>query len=377
MRRTFVLLILIILVSSNVHAHRRGFFLDSPRTMGMGGAGVAVVDEENAFFLNPALLDKLEKTSISFLDIRVRLNQHLFSQYGFYMDHKDQFESLDDMAGEERSDFYFELLEQTRERSSAGFSGVVPLSLTMRGLSFGIFERADAEFDLVEGAAAVPVIQLKAQAEAEAILGFARNLSRYTGRDLSIGLNAKYVYRGIFDEARTAPALETFDNPNVYHGWTVSFDLGVLYTRKHLSIGFAIYDFISPGIAWSAEGDLNPGLLEPEGKLNASSRIGVAYRPSWCIPGFLEDFQLAGDLACPLSGEIGFFNKLCFGGEVLFSRFFRLRSGFHQGYPTAGVGISASIFKLQYVFYGKSLGVFPGQIDNWNHLVSIGWGWDL
>ena len=103
LKKLFVFMMLIVVAAPAV-AQRDGFMVDSPKIIGMGGAGVAVQGVDNAFFLNPALLASRRRTQFRLVDVRASVNSNAFSQYGFYQDHQDDFDDFpeDDFGGGRR-----------------------------------------------------------------------------------------------------------------------------------------------------------------------------------------------------------------------------------------------------------------------------------
>jgi len=68
-----------------------------------------------------------------------------------------------------------------------------------------------------------------------------------------------------------------------------------------------------------------------------------------------------------------FFKKVHVGGEYQ-TKMLSLRGGFNSGYPSFGVGLNLWLVKLDYAFYGDELGMYAGQIVEWNHMISASIG---
>ena len=70
------------------------------------------------------------------------------------------------------------------------------------------------------------------------------------------------------------------------------------------------------------------------------------------------------------------FNRVFMGGELSLP-FIQIRSGFYQGYPTAGAGINLKFIKLDYAYYRKEFSRRPGLDGRGQHEIQgkIGWGW--
>jgi hypothetical protein len=157
----------------------------------------------------------------------------------------------------------------------------------------------------------------------------------------------------------------------------MSFDMGFLITSGEWAVGGGFYDFNWPEIRWKVNEEPPEGFNTPLGTIDGSMRIGVSYQPQFGMPGLFDQFKFALDIESPLSDQMGTFKKVSIGAETRFSRLLMVRAGFHQGYPSAGVGIPLKMFELEYAFTGEALGRYPGQMTSWNHYVSVGLGWGL
>jgi hypothetical protein len=363
-----------VLASTSAEASREGFVIHSTRSVGMGGAGVALRGPDNAVFLNPALLVAIERDHFRLLEVQAAFNQNTFTHYEFYGEHEDEFANLDSMSDADRNAFYYELLGVARDKTVFGFQGMGPLSIVRPGYSVGVYERAVVDYDVREGASSIPLIHADAIADGAVIVGGGSKLGEFFGHSLCIGANAKFVHRTVATETKTAPAAETIDNIQVYKGWTMAFDLGVLLDTGRWSFGAGFYDFNWPTIEWSTSEDLQEGLRTPDAVIDGSIRLGAAYESAIEVPGLLEDVVFAFDVESPSSEEMGFFKKLSFGAEGRLANLVFVRTGFHQGYPTAGFAFPLKIVKIEYAFSGEALGRHPGQLDSWNHYVSVGLG---
>jgi len=376
MKKTvFIISLMLALGWGELNAQRQGFVIDSARRAAMGGAGVALQGPDNAVFMNPALLTAVYRTRVEVLGLQTVINQNAFQQYSFYRDHQDEFEGLDDMSDADRNQFYDDLLDVARDQTVFGFSGMAPVTVVWPGFSFGFFERALVDYDLQEGASAIPLLQADGIAEGEIVVGYGRDLAEFFGHAVGIGINAKYLYRAVSQETRTAPAVETLDDIRVYRGWTVAFDLGLLVRAGNWSFGAGAYDFNWPRIRWKVNDDPPPGFNTPEEVIPGSIRIGAAVEPGFGLGSMFHEFKFALDVESPFSEEMGFFKKISLGGETRFANVMRLRAGLHQGYPTIGGALILRMLRLEYAFGGEALGRHPGQLESWNHVISLGTGW--
>jgi len=362
---------------TTAHAQRNGFVFRSTRMIGMGGTGVALPGPDNAVFLNPALLGLSEDRQIRLLEAQILVNENTFRQYGFYQDHRDQFEDLDQMTDPERNRFYNEMLEVARDATVFGLNGSAPLSVVGGGYSVGVYERAVLNYELREGASSIPLMRADAVADGQIVVGFGCKLLALPLGDLYFGANGKYLYRAVVSETKSAPAVDTIDDMRVYRGWALAFDMGLAVVSGRWSVGAGFYDFNWPEISWTVNDDPPDGLHIPDGTIGGSMRLGAAYQAALSVPGLIDRVKFAFDFESPLSDRMGTLAKISLGSEARFAGLVMLRAGIHQGYPAAGVGMRLNVVKLEYAFSGETLGRHPGQLDSWNHYVSVGLGWGI
>jgi hypothetical protein len=73
---------IVFLAGSQVAAQRNGFMIQSTRSVGMGGTGVALVGPDNAVFFNPALLAEIDRTFIRLMEVQAMVNGNTFKHLG-------------------------------------------------------------------------------------------------------------------------------------------------------------------------------------------------------------------------------------------------------------------------------------------------------
>jgi hypothetical protein len=356
-------------------AGREGFMIRSTRSIGMGGAGVALAGPYNAVFYNPALLSRTTRTHVRLLELQAVADENALLHYKFYENNQERLENIDQLTDAEKSSLFEDVLGVAREQTTLGFHGAAPLTIVRPGFSLGIYERALANYNIREGASSIPNLHADAIAEGEVVLGLGTDLGRFLGFDLGFGANLKYLYRAVSSETKAIPALETIEDIRVYHGSTFAVDFGLLISAGKWTLGAGFYDVNWPEISWSVNGARPAGLPAPDSTISASYRVGAACEPDFGLPGLLDQLKLAVDIDSPWTEDSSFLKKINMGAEVRLAGFTRLRGGFHQGYPTVGGAISLKILQIAYAYGGEELGRHPGQLPAWNHYVSIGIGW--
>ena len=71
-----------------------------------------------------------------------------------------------------------------------------------------------------------------------------------------------------------------------------------------------------------------------------------------------------------------FGKRVNIGAEVVFFERLFLRTGLHQGYWTAGIGMNIWILRINYAYYTEELGAYAGQFADKRHVLEVVLGWD-
>ncbi|NLB35584.1 MAG: hypothetical protein GX817_07255, partial [Elusimicrobia bacterium] len=137
------------------------------------------------------------------------------------------------------------------------------------------------------------------------------------------------------------------------------FDLGFIYDiSEELAFSMVINDLFSTHLAYS---DL------PSEVIKGSLTLGAGYKPSTSL-------KLAADIRGLEFADLisaTFFTKLHLGAEYSPHKAMALRAGLYQGYPTFGFGL---LKFLNYAYYTRELGHYPGQIPETMHMLSLSLG---
>ncbi len=352
------------------------YFIPSPRALGMGGAGVAVLATDHVFFYNPAQLNRFKSGRLTILDLQMIFNQGLLKQIEFVQKHQAEFQEMKDFGDEATNKFLEEAMSLIQQRALAGFSGPFPLNIIGRNWGGGFFTRANVDYQFQQGASTIPAIDATVQADLLLIGAFAVGIQKPLPQRLSLGASVKYIDR--FTTNILGPVAELNSNLVAYEGKALSFDMGALYSiNRRWFVGATIYDLNSPKLDYhldaEAKKDTNFFAIVPNGKIEPSLRLGTAYYSRWKITPFFRNITLAFDLDQPFDNQISFFKKLYFGIEGTLP-FLQLRGGFAQGYPTWGLGLYLYILSLDYALYGEEWGRYAGHRVCWNHLVRVNFG---
>jgi len=334
-------------------------FIQGIRPLGMGGAGVAVADDDNALFYNPAGLGRITRWQFTFPYFLLGTDTRSFDQALFWAKHYNEFSQFPDVSPETAS-----ALSNTRLR----FRTEGAMKYVGPNFGFGVW--LNTEPQLSTRAILVP------EATWDIKVGLVENLSFGWGWDipsfgfLSAGVGFKAVQRGFTRETRNMLELADLGDLNIGQEWGAGFDLGILY-QPTSELSFAV-----------VAADLYTRIIEEVQPPNL--KVGFAYRPWWLNFEDLNTTLAVDVVELNWQGDNEFKNtpnnaaqinlaKLRVGLEFWLAQFVALRGGISQGYPTAGFGLTTPFINLEWAYFGRELGTYPGQSPEWNQRISVDW----
>ncbi len=341
-------------------------FIEGIRPMGMGGAFTAVADDENALFYNPAGLARLEYWRFTFPKILVGTDIKSYDNLIYLLGHYNDVMKLS--GGSLSPDQQAELADVIDRLSNTRIHNLMQYSMTYIQPHFGFGLYLFDDNLLETGAILFPEANWNVRA------GFIPNFSFGWGWDvpqfgyLAFGLG----FKGIIQAKSMQENVSAFalgDVPMEMQ-WGAGFDLGFLYEpTKELSFAVVMADLYTQVMNEVQVPNL---------------KVGFAYKPWWMQ---YEDLQttLALDVVeLNWQGDNEFknsknnaalinFSKLRVGVEFVLSGLVALRGGMYQGYPTAGISLQTGFINLDWAYFAKELGTYPGQNPEWNQRLSIDW----
>ena len=105
MRKTLLVLALLV-VGTSLHAAESYMlrpFAPGARPMGMGGAFVALADDHDLFYFNPAGVSRIPGNLFT-LDFPFALNENIIEFYQSFWDRREEFENADDLPADQQVD---------------------------------------------------------------------------------------------------------------------------------------------------------------------------------------------------------------------------------------------------------------------------------
>lgn len=367
-------------------------FVKGIRPMSMGGAFVAVADDQNAFFYNPAGIAQRSGKLIQFFSFDMAVNTETVDFFKFFLDNKDDLKNFDDLSPSKQAALLNKINKDILDKAPnlklalpdfAFISGPLKISDNYLSVGAGLFSYADASFRF-NRSIIVPSLTYKGQATVVAAVPVAYKINSLEGirlpGKLSLGTNFKYIYRGISQvDDLSIDEFDKFDIP-VQDGGGFGIDFGLIYhINTRWNVGVQLADALTTKIKYSDyNDDKHPSRSKDSytAEIDPELTIGAAYVPEkvYYWPGKSINtnnrLTVAADIADMANDDEtitdSFWKKVHFGAEFRFSPF-AVRAGFNSGYPAIGGGIATNYLNIEYAFYGEEDGLYAGQDPQWFH----------
>lgn len=387
----------------------------SPRVQAMGGSFVALANDSLLLHYNPAGLlherkfgyDRYEPV-VSIMDFGLR--------YG----HGDR-KAFDSLDWASLVDTFFNPATFTgktagfpsvrkinsKDKDWPDYSGEVvgaggwgPLHLAYLGRGWGV-----SAYSSMADASAYPINKTLPSAKARA-LGLSAVSGGYAwpftmdGGDLYVGVSGRLQSVSFID----ADGSESLGSSSLPMGEDAFDDFlrEAMYTGYGLAVDTGAIWKASPSWHWGVSLANTLAFLKPQRRGEFTGEhyrlpspvltMGVKYEPNFVkkalagsfMGAILTDVRLLADYAVHVQDfwDMWSFYK---GWHVgIETGWFRLnsyrsllyvRGGFNQGYWTAGMGLDLLYVRLDYAFYQREMGTFPGDIRESSHTLSIKVEW--
>ncbi len=337
----------------------------SPRIMGMGGAFIAVADDYNALYHNPAGLARLEHWQMNF-STEVALTTDFFKlvsdidKASIEGSESDEIENISKILKNVYGSHYM-------LRSS-------PLAGTWVWPRWGIgFIPMDLTIDLSAHQQAFPAINAVAYADSTLAFGYGKDFPWFRNARYSMGVTGKIINRAFMSKSLSALDFKEntsfFRSEDAKEGLTADFDIGMLYTPDLPHTGIlSWFRHARPTFGAVVRNVLDYGYSS---KLNLFKDSGDnperLYRTldlgsRWEYPSFWV-FQPRGVLDIKNIGHphsTRFLKMVHLGWELGWKMYSWWKGsyqiGLNQGYLTAGLSARFAFFNLDLVTYGEDVG---------------------
>ncbi len=336
------------------------------RPLAMGNAFVAVADDYNAIFYNPAGLARLKEWDGELLNPHVEMSENTMKAI------KDVRELMSGSAGD--TDSVLDFLDKNTGTTHHFALGLTP-HLIFKNFGFGI------GIELSSTMAVHREISTDLDFGPKIVMPFAFAMNFMQDR-LSIGTSVKFVAKGGVDrefsiqdisafsqsknkeeEGSTTPTADGEEGPQLddfFEGGTgVGVDFGMLFTPiKTMSptLGISITDFGgTPYKKFDVGGE---ALGAPNARL-PSVNTGLSLMPWEKNNMFLRTSVDAHAINQPAH----YSKKFNLGAEWGYGKIIKVQSGLHQGEFSGGFEFDVFLFSCRFVTYTEQLGTIAGQDD--------------
>jgi hypothetical protein len=337
---------IMLLVTSSGATKLAGEFLTTgfgAKALGMGGAFVSIADDASTVYWNPAGLYMLERRQVLLM-------------------HSQRFGGLVDYSA-----FSFAApLSREAGAEAAGAIGLVwlrvsDIALTSHlnepGVDF-IDQDGDGVWDPGERRLWNPDrVRWESDNEIAGFLSYSRRISEKT----ALGVNAKVIWKDIAEISALGFGLDAAVIHSLTPNWKVGANLQDLTTTPLYWDGW-YYNAESPSGKYDVS---TTETIYPTLKVGTSYRLPVAAISGALVFAADTDFKFEG-----LEGEEADFSFSDVSGDVRlgalyeYNRMLRVAVGMDRQKPTAGIGLTAAQFNLDYAFWRDT------ELDN-THRISV------
>ncbi|MDD3148260.1 MAG: conjugal transfer protein TraF [Candidatus Riflebacteria bacterium] len=342
------------LAASPTIAYDRPLTYETSRSLGMGGTSVAIADDQQALFCNPAGLGMRTTSAYSVLSATGDRSE----DYDNVSDHIDKLTDSDTSAS--RAANFNNLMNIM---GKTGYQSWSAMAYYLGGTGFGMagYYRETENFSVENPSS--PLVKSRVDKDAVLTGSFARGYgeSQILFKDRATGWwggTLKIASRKTADHtfyARDFAALmpEALRDTE-RSGVAMDFDLG------------AIWQLNNPWqatLGLFAGNLLNSSFSEEAGNLKRQFAIGASLKPLTGPPERNEKLLLAADYWETGENTTGL-AKLRLGMQLRLSRHLHLLAGLRGGYPTGGIAFAWHDLKVQAASYGEELGQRPGERED-------------
>jgi len=356
------------------------YLYKSPRSMGMGGAGVAIGGKFDSVFINPANLTDMpsDNWEVNLLSFSLGYGKNVED----FIDDIDTASDVGDLNGDgDTSDDELTAVNNVLQEyrgANMHFDTSVLSSLARGGdaVSWGFGALGTFRMNMVphEGFGSGGLLEVHSALDYGYIIGAAFNKSR----KFHPGFSLKFINRDAVDHSFSAREIvENEDNLDDYltdevvtEGTAFGFDAGLIYEMNDIALkpamGFSVLNI----------GDLDFG---EAGSIPMTLNFGISAKAELPVLGsVLMGFDLV-DVTGEFYEDSDMVKRLRMGLEVLvidnLLSTIALRTGLYQGYGTFGADIRLTMLSLSYNTYAEEIGAYAGQRADRRHVISLAITW--
>lgn len=349
----FIFLCVTIFITSFAKATERRSFYSGIRCQAMGGACIAVTNDETSLLINPAGLGKLRDFFGTVFDPELELNANGSAMYS-----SSSFSNPFDLENIKSS------LDTAKGKYYHAKAQVFP---SFVGPNFGIGLYGNYLLDARMDAAGTS-IDTYFRSDYALALGF--NFRFFDGR-VKLGLNAKLIDRAEISNAAVS-ATGPYDFGSLgTNGLGLSTDVGLIMTAPwtYLPTIAAVLRDVG-GTSFASGAGMRASTTNRPAALTQDLDVALALFPihsnylrgSWTVE--YRGLLTASQIDDPTKLMHGGFELNV--GDVLF-----LRAGYNQRYWTAGLEIASERFQWQIASYGEEIGTLANHEEDRRYIAKF------
>ncbi len=338
--------------------------------MGMGGLTTMIASNAHTVIYNPGMLTR---QPFAFeVTIPVGGDNDILELTDFVSNHQQDFQQFESMDPYQQEQFLRD--SQAFDNKWFGFQGAPFVGLSFKNFGLAAYGTINAQTKIDQGVL-VPALGIRGATDLVVAAGLGKTIE--IGRkDIGVGAAFRYVNRYQLPTQRISAtdagnftdllntAYDEASTPVTGYG----IDLGAVHTIDVGQAGGPSMDVAA--VVQDLYGSMDGEWIKPNLKLGAMYHLidkGFLLRRLDLGAEVTDVFNRAG---------VSFWQKINMGAEfAILGGLLSARGGFHQGYPTEGLGIRFLFFKLDVAHYTRELGSNPGQDpeDMWIGQFSFGW----
>lgn len=334
-----IFIIMTALQAVHSHAGERHRFYTGARAMGMGGASVAVVNDETALMLNPAALGRLREAYVTIIDPEIEMGSQttgvLGTNYGAMLKPQSTLDKALSKPGQHVS----------------GRAQVFP-SIVLPNFGIGVFSKYEVNAEVNSDSTAYSYHYTN---DTAVVLGF--NFRFWDGI-IKLGTNMRIVDRVQIKEDALDPTSTSLSASDYQkEGLGIASDTGLILTAPVAWLptiagvlrdtGSTSYDF--------RNGFMSSSTTRPD-PTGQTLDVGIAISPIFS-PSFRSQWTVEYKDVMNSAKETDVMRRLHGGVEFNIADAFFLRGGMNQKYWTAGLEIAMFNYQFQLASYGEDVGV--------------------
>lgn len=345
----------------------------SGRALGMGEAFVALSDDYNALYYNPAGLARLNTPIDAGMSVKFDMGD-FFGVAGDAVniagEHSESFASIDGMA--EDATLVDDMM--VFDRKPMGFGTLPEMHFAARstdpdlplGIGAAWFMGSQGRFMLDKG---VYMPSASAEVRTDFALKIAGAIDVLPG--LSIGLSPTVATYSTFEQSLSLQEYQTAgdtisaklerEQEKIYKpGFGLGYTAGVLYdiVPTELRVGAVMYNLF---------------LTMDDEKVPVTWSAGLAYLPAVLRnQGMLRYVNFALDIQ-DVFDDREFLGKVNMGAEMNLS-LAQIRGGLKGGYPTYGLTLNLLFLQMEFTTWAEEAGLYVGQLEDRHYLFGVRMG---